>query len=134
MSNSATRLLASFTGPVQCRRPANGQLHLHGRDAEAGGELDVWINGPALPLLAALRDAQLFELPGEPGRWQLKAPGVDLSLAARSVQVHRPIAAAFAAAVPSPRARLLPRAAWATLLTFMRIPGAASLLRWLRPR
>lgn len=133
--NAATpRQVAAFAGPVQCQRAAgNGQLHLHGRDAEADGELHVWINGRNLPpVLAALRDVRLFELQGEPVRWQLQAPGVDMPLAARSVQVHRPMTRVFNAAVPPVAAKPLVLALWATLLTLLRLPGAASLLRKFR--
>jgi len=135
MNDAVMHRMAGFVGAIQCQRSAlNNQLHLHGRDAETQGELDVWINGPDLPLPDALRDAELFELPGEPTRWQLQAPGVDLLLSARSVQVHWPIAAPFNAAVAPPAARLRQRALWATLLTVLRLPGAASLLRWFRSR
>ncbi len=136
MNASTLRQVAAFAGPVQCQRAAgSGQLHLHGRDAEADGELHVWINGRNLPpVLAALRDVRLFELQGEPLRWQLQAPGIDMLLSARSVQVHWPMTATFNAAVLPPAARPLQRAAWAALLTLLRLPGAASLLRWFRSR
>jgi len=42
--------------------------------------------------------------------------------------------ATFNAAVLPPAARPLQRAAWAALLTLLRLPGAASLLRWFRSR
>lgn len=136
MNAPAMRQVAAFTGAVQCQRSnSNGQLHLQGRDAEAEGELQVWINGANLPPLApTLRDAVLFELPDEPTRWRLQALRVDLLLPARSVQVHRPMMSVFNTAVPPLAAKPLVRVFWATLLVLLRLPGAASLLRWFRSR
>jgi hypothetical protein len=131
------RLLAQFAGGAACERSADQhRLRLRGREKGGQGELDVLISGDSLPTLpATLQAAQLVELgQGARRRWQLTAVGVDVILQGRGVQVHRPVGARFAAAVPPLRAGIVTRLGWWLLLKALRLPGAARLLQWIRSR
>ncbi len=61
--------------------------------------------------------------------WELRAGGQVYALPVRSVQVHRGAAAAFAAALPRISAPWSTRAGWWLLLTLLRVPGVAYVLR-----
>jgi len=81
-----------------------------------------------------LRDLRVSELSTPDGaRWfRIDGAGSQLTLQARSVQLHRDAAAAFYGAVPPPRVPLKMRLGWTLLLSVLRIPGAGALLGRLR--
>ena len=86
----------------------------------------------ALP--AGLSDATVSEIARRsaadaPRQFRIESPQLTLALQARQVQLHRDAAAIFYDAVPPVRVPLRLRLGWALLLTMMRVPGAATLLR-----
>ena len=145
-----TRELIAFAGPVQCELPAGAvNLVLRGqaRDtlAPRGGLTEVLFSDVrALPLPDDLRDARVIQMAAAPAsttapatavapqRFRIDSPQLQLELQARSVQLHRDVAAAFFGAVPPPHVPLQLRFGWALLLTLLRIPGAHALVARLR--
>jgi hypothetical protein len=136
----AMRELVAFAGSVQCERFAGAvNLVLRGRERAASepnaGLTEVLFSDAsdvALPL--DLRDIRVLELPVgvAPRRFCIDIAGLQPQLQARSVQLHRDVAAAFYGAVPPPRVPLRLRLGWSLLLSALRIPGAGGLLRKLR--
>jgi hypothetical protein len=147
---SSTRELIAFAGPVQCEVPAGAvNLVLRGyarvTQGPRGGLTEVLFSEVgALELPGDLRDARVIEMAAAPAstaaaasavvprRFRIESSEVRLELQARSVQLHRDVAAAFFGAVPPPRVPLHLRLGWALLLTLLRIPGADALVRKLR--
>jgi hypothetical protein len=88
----------------------------------------------ALP--AGLHDATVIEIAGEspdtPRQFRIESPGLQQQLQARQVQLHRDAAAVFYGAVPPLRVPLRLRLGWALLLTALRVPGVAALVRKVR--
>ena len=129
------RLLAAFRGPVSRHlAPATRQLVLQGTDRASGEPLEVrFSDGTCVSGEAALIDIDVFEA-APAGSWRLRSGTREYSVQARAVQVHRDAQRAFYAAVPGVKATLANRVGWVTLLTLLRLPGAARLIRWLRSR
>ncbi|MGH8254003.1 MAG: hypothetical protein ACRES2_08170 [Steroidobacteraceae bacterium] len=132
----STRLVAAFSGEVQCARETGAvNWRLSGADRDGASALDVMLCGVSggLELPARLPAAELH-VGGDPANplWELRSAGEVRVLAARSVQVHRGAAAAFARALPSISAPWTVRAGWALLLDALRVPGVPRLLRTLR--
>ncbi len=128
----STRLVAAFSGEVQCTRESGAvQWRLSGADRDCAGALDVTLCGvPDLQLPERMPALELH-VSGEPEKpmWELRGAGTVRMLAARSVQVHRSAGAPFARALPAVTAPWTLRAGWALLLNVLRVPGVASLLR-----
>lgn len=136
---SSARELIAFEGPVQFEA-ASGAVNLvlrgtarmpHGPGA---GLTQVLFSGAtAVALPAGLSDATVSEIagaaPDAPRQFRIDSPQLTLALQARQVQLHRDAAAVFYGAVPPVRVPLRLRLGWALLLTMMRLPGAATLLR-----
>jgi hypothetical protein len=146
--DSGRRELIAFAGPVQCE-VADGAVNLVLRGfaratAQPDGRLmQVLFSGAStLALPPDLRDARVIEIGGEPEsaaaagaaprRFRIESPQLQLQLQARSAQLHRDAAAAFFGAVPPPRVPLRLRLGWSLLLTLLRIPAAAALMRKFR--
>jgi hypothetical protein len=129
------RLLAAFSGPVSRHiAPTTRQLVLEGADRASGEPLEVrFSDGSCVIGEEALIDIEVFEA-APAGGWRLRSGAREYPVQARAVQVHRDARRAFHAAVPGAKATLANRAGWATLLTLLRLPGAARLVRWLRSR
>lgn len=129
------RLVAAFRGSVACRRESGAvQWCLSGVDRDSGAALEVLLSGAAgLDLPAQFADAALY-VRGEAtaAAWELRSSGQPLPLAVRAVQVHRPAAAAFEAALPRNPAPWSVRAGWFVLLNLVRVPGMARLLQKIR--
>jgi hypothetical protein len=148
------RELVAFIGPVQCEHTAGAvNLVLRGYAGapsdphpgphpgpHAGLTEALFSDASAAAVPAALRDARVIELlpaaaPG-PGpalrRFRIDSAQLQLELQARSVQLHRDVAAAFYGAVPPLPVPLRLRLGWSLLLAALRIPGAAALLRKIR--
>jgi hypothetical protein len=138
---SSARELIAFAGAVQCEQrvgAVNLVLRGYSRAPRApqmvrSEALFSDATAPAWP--SGLRDLRVIELPGEGSamrRFRIDSGQQQLSLQARSVQLHRDAAAAFYGAVPPPRVPLRLRLGWALLLLVLRIPGAGTLLGKLR--
>jgi hypothetical protein len=138
----ALQALMAFDGTVECSRPAGAvNLVLRGRAARAPAEaLFAGAAADALASLpASLHAVRLLEYvapaaDGASRRLRLESQELQLDLVARSLQLHRDVAAAFFAAVPPPHVPFKRRLGWAALLSLLRIPGVAGLLAALRRR
>ena len=130
--DSSARELIAFEGPVQCE-PAHGAVNLVLR---AGLTQVLFSGASAVALPASLSAATVIEIGAEarqaPRQFRIESPGFAFALQARQVQLHRDAAAIFYSAVPPVRVPLRVRLGWALLLTALRVPGAAALLRKLR--
>jgi len=141
---SSARALIAFTGAVQCEHSDGAvNLVLRGYSRASGGlhaavtEV-LFSDASALTLPSGLRDLQVSELSAPGGArsaghsFRIDGAELQLTLQARSVQLHRDAAEAFYGAVPPPRVPLRLRLGWALLLSVLRIPGAGALLGKLR--
>jgi hypothetical protein len=144
------RELIAFAGAVQCEHSVGAvNLVLRGyssanRGPHKGITEVLFSDATALALPSGLRDLRVSELPPPDGAppvtdergavrcFRIDSAGLQLSLQARSVQLHRDAAAAFYGAVPPPRVPQRLRLGWALLLLVLRIPGAGTLLGKLR--
>jgi hypothetical protein len=109
-------------------------LRLSGPDRNGEGTLEVLLCGASgLQLPEQLPAAELYvrDEPAAPA-WELRSGERVLPVAARSVQVHRGAAAAYAQALPPVIAPWSVRAGWVLLLNALRVPGTARLLQRLR--
>jgi hypothetical protein len=126
------RELIAFDGPVQCEA-AQGAVNLVLR-AGLTQLLFSGASGAALP--ATLDNVRVIEMAGAAQAglrsFRIESPGLSLALQARQVQLHRDAATPFYGAVPPVHVPLRLRLGWALLLTILRVPGAAALLRKLR--
>jgi hypothetical protein len=140
--DSSMRELVAFAGPVQCERaPGAINLVLRGLARATPGRRstasEVLFSGASSVVLPAdLRDARVIALAGgadgAPRRFRIESPELRLELQARSAQLHRDAAMAFFGAVPPPRVPLRLHLGWWLLLTALRIPGTAALVRKIR--
>jgi hypothetical protein len=131
----------AFEGEVIARRDANGLLQLHGQTRDpVDGTLcaaDVMVReaGERVSIAERLQQVRLTALdPADrtPRRLELVSAGQRLLLQARAVQSHRAAGAQMFAVIPVTPVPWTVRAAWALLLSVLRIPAAG---RWLlRPR
>jgi hypothetical protein len=144
---SPRRLLIAFDGTVESRLEA-GAINLTLRGFERhGGPAGFRSAAEALFASAAtlapegmgalpsrLREVRIFELAEAPGarRFLIRAQGLQLELACRSLQLHRDAGGAFFRALPPPRVPLNRRLGWTLLLLLLRLPGAERLLAQLR--
>ena len=145
---SGPRELIAFAGAVRCESAAGAvdlvlRGYARGMRPVRGGLTEVLFSGTGMVTLPpALRDARVIELAAAgaperahdiaPRRYRIESPELQLELAARSVQLHRDVAAAFFGAVPPVRVPLRLRLGWLLLLTLLRIPKAGLLLRKIR--
>jgi hypothetical protein len=139
---SSTRELIAFDGPVHCEA-ARGAVNLvlsgtarvaPGSQLPHGGLTQVLFSGAsAVALPAGLHDATVIEIAGAAPdarrQFRIHTPELQLQLQARQVQLHRDAAAIFYKAVPPVRVPMRLRLGWTLLLTMLRLPGAAALLR-----
>jgi len=118
-------------GSARARAAQGGQ---DGQDGQPGSTpadalTEVLFAGTA-GLLAAppaqLHGARVLQT--SPHGYRIEAREGQFPLQARSVQLHREIAAAFFAAVPAPVVPRATRLGWAVLLGALRLPGLARLL------
>lgn len=140
-SDAAARELVAFAGEVQCEQAAGAvNLVLRGHTRVTQGALAghcelLFSDASDATLPAAIRDLRVIELPAAAPalrRFWIEAPQLQRELQARSVQLHFDAAAQFYCAVPPPRVPLRLRLGWMLLLSLLRIPGAAAVLRTLR--
>jgi hypothetical protein len=129
------RVLASFTGPVDCRHSTGAvNLLLCGTERDSGLPIELLFSAANLTQPAqSLHDIDVLELIDERSHrfWQIRTRTVTFEVVARAVQVHRATAPTFLRAVPPPRIPLRVRLQWAALLWALRIPGMAGLaMRW----
>ncbi|MGH8231318.1 MAG: hypothetical protein ACRESY_05805, partial [Steroidobacteraceae bacterium] len=133
---SVDRELVAFTAAVQCTR-ADGAVNL----VLAGDATELLFEGAtAVSVPAQLRGARVLEIADLSGdgvhaarrRFRIEAAGVNIELQARAVQVHRDASAEFFRALPPPHVPLRVRLGWWLLLSLLRVPGAAALLRRIR--
>lgn len=133
MAAEATSLVR-FRGAVSCARAADGPLALTltGTSADAaGGGLSCAFTGPApAELPAQLEDAVVAR--GSAGGYVIASRGRSWRVAARSVHVHREVAADFYRAIPPRPAPLLRRMLFGAMLDLARSRAAIALLRALR--
>lgn len=140
--DSSARELIAFDGPVQCEAP-HGAVNLvlcgaaRVKQGPRSGRTQVLFSGvSAVALPAGLHDATVIEITGEspdaPRQFRIESPGLSLALQARQVQVHRDAAAVFYGAVPPVHVPLRLRLGWGLLLTALRVPGVAALVRKVR--
>lgn len=121
--------LLAFRGLVECRRGFGAiALQLRGVQREADGVTDVLFAGataalPALP--AQLHDARVLQLPAS---FRIESLEGVFTLQARSIQLHRAVAARFFQAVPPASVALRVRLGWTLLLSMLRVPGMSRLL------
>jgi hypothetical protein len=135
-----------FDGPVQClAQPRAGDWRLRGRlRSEAAGDssrpAELLLSGvraatPTQPLPRCLHDLRLQVVVGPEGDRDEAA--MTLSLAARegsftleveALRVHYDVSQSFYPALPRVVLPLLTRAAWAALLTLLRVPLLSRLL------
>ena len=128
-------MVSAFGGEVQCVRETGAVTwRLSGADRDGGAALDVMLCGVADLQLPARLPASELHVSDEMKNpvWELRSAGAVQRFTARSVQVHRGAAAAFARALPVVTAPWTVRAGWALLLDALRLPGVARLLRRLR--
>jgi hypothetical protein len=127
--------VAAFRDAALCQRQEGAlQWRLTGLDRDGEGRLEVLLCGTAsLQLPAQLPAAELYvrDESSAPA-WELRSDATVVPLVARSVQVHRGAAAAFARALPPVLAPWRVRIGWVLLLNALRVPGMASLLQRLR--
>jgi len=135
------RELIAFDGVVDCR-PGTGAINLMlcGFERRSPGApsrvaAQALFGGALNPLPSQLHALRIFELEEAPNarRFLLQAQELQLTLQARSLQLHRDAGRAFFGAVPPPRVLWRRRLAWALLLWALRLPGAQALLARLRP-
>jgi hypothetical protein len=140
--DSSARELIAFDGPVQCQA-AHGAVNLvlcGAARVEQGprtGLTQVLFSGAsAVALPTGLHDATVIEIaggsPDAPRQFRIESPGLTLALQARQVQLHRDAAAVFYGAVPPVPVPLRLRLGWTLLLTALRVPGVAALVRKVR--
>ena len=143
---SPRRLLIAFDGTVECRLEA-GAINLTLRGFERhGGPAGFRSAAEALFASAAtlapegmgalpprLREVRIFELAEALGarRFLIRAQGLQLELACRSLQLHRDAGGSARKKAP-PRVPLNRRLGWTLLLLLLRLPGAERLLAQLR--
>ena len=140
------RELIAFDGTVECRLESGPiNLTLRGYERSAGragsrvgaaalfGAAATTSGMEVLP--AKLHDLHLFELDEQAGLhcFEIRARELQLTLQARTLQLHRDAGRAFFGAVPPPRVLWRRRLGWALLLWVLRLPGAERLLARLRP-
>jgi hypothetical protein len=131
----STRMLAAFSGEVQCTRETGAVTwRLSGTDRDGACALDVMLCGVAELQLPARLPASELHVGDETENpaCELRTAGAVQRFAARSVQVHRGAGAAFSRALPVVTAPWTARAGWALLLDALRVPGVAGVLRRLR--
>jgi len=135
------RELIAFDGVVDCR-PQTGAINLmlcgferRGPGTQARVAVQALFGSAVNPLPSQLHALRIFELEEAPDarRFLLQAQELQLTLQARSLQLHRDAAAAFFGAVPPPYVLWRRRLGWALLLWALRLPGAQALLARLRP-
>jgi hypothetical protein len=126
----------AFTDAVRCTRAA-GAVNL----VLSGGATELLFEGATeqAPLPAQLRAARVLEVSdtsasAAAGRraFRIETSNLSIELQARAVQLHRDAAVEFFRAVPPPRVPSRVRLGWWLLLSLLRLPGAASLLRIIR--
>jgi hypothetical protein len=135
------RELIAFDGVVDCR-PGSGAINLtlcgferRGAGAKSRVAAQALFGSAQNALPARLHQVHIFELDDAPGvrRFLVQAQELQLTLQARTLQLHRDASRAFFAAVPPPRVLWRRRLGWALLLWALRLPGAQGLLDRLRP-
>ena len=143
MSSAIERLLVAFEGEVECRC-LEGAINLTLLGCEPGAQaapkrtVEVLLAGAQLPgtLPARLHDVRLTSMASgsepEAQHLLLRSRELQLPLSCRSLQVHRPVAAEFFAAVPPVRVPLRTRIGWRLLLSLLRLPGSEALLTRVR--
>lgn len=131
---SAGEELIAFDAAVECRVLAGAvglQLRGTARAAAAGQSITevlfAGMAGLAAPPPARLHEVRVLQM-FPPQGFCIEAREGRFALQARSVQLHREIAAAFFASVPSPVVPRATRLGWSMLLTALRVPGLARLL------
>jgi hypothetical protein len=133
----SARCVAAFRGEADCRRGA-GPVHwrIAGNERDSGAPLEVLLSGAVrLQLPGRLRDAEVYvDDESAPPGWELRGAGLAMPLAVRAVQVHRRADAPFRRALPPLAVPWAAHTGWFLLLTLLRLPGMARLLRRLRNR
>ena len=134
MPEQELTILARFSGAVTCVRSSRGPLGLMlaGRTADPSGEeMRVAFAGAApADLPGQLEDAVIGRI--APGMYRIASAARDWTVAARSVHVHREVAAAFYRAIPPRPAPLARRVLYRVMLALARGRAGIALLRALR--
>ena len=134
MPEGEDAILARFSGAVSCARSSHGPLGLTltGRAADAGGEeIEVAFAGAApADLPQRLEDAVIAR--AGPGEYRIASAARVWTLAARSVHVHREVAAAFYRAIPPRPAPLARRMLYGLMIALARSRAGIALIRALR--
>ena len=134
MPEQELAILARFSGVVSCTRSARGPLGLTltGRTAGAPGEeIQLAFAGAAPADLPGQLEAAVVERAG-PGEYRIASAARAWTLAARSVHVHREVAAAFYRAIPPRPAPLGRRVLYGVMLRLARSRAGIALLQALR--
>ena len=134
MPEEQDAILARFSGAVRCARSSHGPLGLTltGRAADAAGEeIEVAFAGAApADLPERLEDAVIVR--AGRGEYRIASAARVWTLAARSVHVHREVAAAFYRAIPPRPAPLGRRLLYGLMIALARSRAGIALIRALR--
>lgn len=125
--------VATFRGPVSCRRAADVLgLTLCGDTSEAPGELTALAFSAAAPAAfpETLADPVVERL--AEGRYRITSAASEWLIEARSVHLHRDVAAQFYQALPPRPVPLAKRVLWRSLLALAASRTGLKLLRALR--
>ena len=124
--------MIEFQGAVQATASAAAAVNLVLRGRWRDCDTQMLFAGAepnTLPsTLHEVRVTQLDSGSAEPCRFRIESSEMQLSLQARSLQVHRAVGAALFQAVPSVPVPLSLRAGWALLLSALNLPGVGRLL------
>lgn len=104
-------------------------MQLRGMQREAEGVSELLFAGVTEPLPVLPAQLHAARVLRTPAGVRIEAREGCFELHARSVQLHRETAAAFFRAVPSAPVRPMVRLGWMLLLSMLRLPGMAALLR-----
>jgi hypothetical protein len=134
MPEQEVAAVARFKGAVTCVRASRGPLGLTltGGSAEpAGGEIQVAFAGAAPADLPGRLEDAVIERAG-PGEYRIASGARTWTVAARSVHLHREVAAAFYRAIAPRRAPLARRMLYGAMLRLAGSRAGIALIRALR--
>ena len=133
MAEQEVPILARFSGAVTCAWSSHGplELTLTGRAADPPGEeMRVAFAGASADLPERLDDV-VIERCG-PNEYLIASAALAWTIGARSVHVHREVAAAFYRAIPPRPAPLARRMLYGVMLALARSRAGIALIRALR--
>jgi hypothetical protein len=127
--NERGAVVAEFSGEAHCEQRGR-QLHISG--AERGSTLPLRVVFGGCEVNSIPERLQELRIVGAMPEWQLSAGQLRYAVNARAVQVLRDMSTLTIKALPGAAPSWRGRLGWALLLNLLRIPGAASALKFLR--